>query len=113
MDILIGSIIANFIVALFSTFNKEKQMVKDGGEPLPTSSYLFLVARYLIWGLVTWGVIALFNITTFTILISIGLLMLTYFISIPIEVLMRLVVVIVVTKSRTRKINKELKNTED
>lgn len=51
---LTGSIAAYFFIALYNTFSKEKLMIEEGGEPLPTSSYMFLIIKYLLWAIVTW-----------------------------------------------------------
>lgn len=111
VTVLIGSVFANLIVALINTFNKEKQMIKEGGAPLPTSSYVFLIVKYLIWA----GSVAVFyNFNVYspdTLLhwgvFSMGIIIVTYLMATFIEVLIRVIMVFVLTKLKKRKIAKE------
>lgn len=43
------------IQAVRATLKKEKIMIEEGGEPLPTSSYVFLVIRYLLQAVLALG----------------------------------------------------------
>lgn len=113
-ETLIGSIIGFFILAVWNTFNKEKDMVQSGGEPLGTSSYVFLLLQHVIWVLIILGLDFLqwfaYNVTG---LIQIGLTILvfitTYWLTKIIEVLIRVAVV----RYYQSKIQSELKKRDD
>lgn len=112
LSILIGAVLANLLVAISNTFNKEKQMIREGGNPLPTSSYVFLIIKYLLWA----GFLLMFlplkvyvpdSLWEWT-LFSMGVTIVAYIGATLAEVLFRVLVVYFVTASRKRKLAKEL-----
>lgn len=106
--IALGSILANFLIAFVNTLNKEKLMIKEGGKPLPSSAYVFLTVRYLLWALVFTLGLQLFNITPTVGMLALVessiLLVITYIISVPIEVVIRTLIAVVIRWKRTREL---------
>ena len=110
--IMVGSIGAYFIIALYNTLAKEKTMIEEGGEPLPSSSYMFLVTKYLLWGLVTWYGSLLVPRNWVTIdgvlffLLVAGTLIISYLVATIIEVIIRVLVAYLAHKKEGRDLTK-------
>ena len=87
-------------------------MIEEGGEPLPSSSYMFLVVKYLLWGLVTWygsllvprNWIEIDGVLFF--LLVAGTLILTYLAATFIEVFIRVFVAYLAHKKEGRDMTK-------
>lgn len=111
--IMVGSIGAYFIIALYNTLVKEKTMIEEGGEPLPSSSYMFLVIKYLLWGLVTWygsllvprSWVEIDGVLFF--LLVVGTMITSYLASTFIEVVIRVLVVYMAHKKEGRDLTKK------
>lgn len=52
--IFIHTIIGFIFIAFVHTLSKEKTMIQEGGEPLPTSSYVMLIVKHIVWIGVVW-----------------------------------------------------------
>lgn len=114
--VLIGAVIANLLVALYNTFNKEKVMIQEGGAPLPISSYVFLVVKYALWALA----VGLTDILSFTqpqsqwglLLFTISIVVSTYIVATILEVLVRVVIHYIWKKKLQRDVA-NIKNKQD
>lgn len=114
ISIMVGGVIGYFLIALYNTLLKEKAMIQEGGEPLPSSSYVFLTLKHLIWSGTVWlfGLVipmTWFNQSTFlTFVVALGYVIVTYLAATVIEVLIRTVVIYI----RISQLKNENKNTE-
>lgn len=112
-EILLASILANFVIAFINTLNKEKRMIEEGGKPLPSSSYVFLVLRFLLWALVTYFVVELSTVTLtgwVGMLFYSGVLIGTYIVAIPLEVIIRTAFVLFYRKRMIKELEKKENN---
>lgn len=101
-----GAIIAEFIQAVLMTLNKDRTLVRGGEGPLPTSSYIFLLVRYITRVLVLYGASGLVDIESFTILLIVGYILAVYVIAFLLEVIVRSVVIWIAVRTLKNK-NKE------
>jgi len=99
-NVFAGTIAGYFLIALYNTLLKEKSMVEEGGDPLPTSAYVFLTLKHIIWigvALISQLVIPAEWFYTssewLVALLSIAFILVAYTISTIIEVVIRVVVV--------------------
>lgn len=114
--VLIGALIANLLVALYNTFNKEKIMIQEGGSPLPISSYVFLVVKYALWALA----VGLTDILSFTqptsqwglMLFTVSIVVSTYIVATILEVLVRVIIHYIWKKKLQRDVA-NIKNKQD
>lgn len=94
-----GGIIGYFLIALFNTFQKEKSMIEEGGDPLPTSAYLFLGIKHGLWAVIAWFGFYVIPLHWFSasnlvvILLGAGYIILTYLVATLIEVVIRTVII--------------------
>lgn len=110
-----GAIAGYFLIALYNTLLKEKTMVEEGGDPLPTSAYVFLTIKHVIWIGVT--LLSGYVVPSYwfgsgvllTFVISVGFVILSYVVATLIEVIIRTVIVYF----KVRELKKAQKNTED
>ena len=105
----------DLLIALYNTMNKEKAMIQSGGEPLPTSSYVFLVLKYSLWVLNTLFIIPLIFPEALTVptgqyaLIVAASFLGTYLLATLEEVLIRVLIVLYVQRSRIKQLKKQTK----
>lgn len=101
-EVLLGFMIAECIQALYSISKKEKQMLLEGGEPLPTSSYLFLGLRYLLRGITIAVIAKVYPVGSIdsTILLTVGFILLVYVLAFFAEVIIRSLVILIVLRLR-------------
>lgn len=107
-----GAIIGYYFIAIYNTLLKEKTMVEEGGDPLPTSAYVFLTIKHVIWGVIAYTGGAILPLSWFSgslldFFIAVGYVILTYVVSTLIEVLIRTVIVYFRVKALTKQQNKE------
>lgn len=107
--VFIVSTIATLIVALANTYNKEKIMVQESGEMLPTSSYVFLVVRHLLLIGVLYVIGDLFLMVPQTgfvaYLSTVGLYLVAYVASFLLEVVVRFIVSYSYFKAKQKKVD--------
>lgn len=98
-NVFAGTIAGYFLIALYNTLLKEKTMVEEGGDPLPTSAYVFLALKHIIWiGVVLVSQLVVpaewFHTSGWLVaLLSLAFIIVAYIISTIIEVVIRVVVV--------------------
>lgn len=119
--ILLTTVLTNQIRAVWATILKERQMVREGGQALPTSSYVQLtvtavINTLLLWGLTgfigglfpavfllnVWGIV----LVTLTIIIVVGIL------TTIIKVLVMTGISLLVIRHKTKQLAEELGDKE-
>lgn len=105
----------DLLIALYNTMNKEKAMIQSGGEPLPTSSYVFLVLKYSLWVLNNLFILPLIFPEVLTVptgqyalIVAVSFLG-TYLLATLEEVLIRVLIVLYVQRSRIKQLKKQAK----
>lgn len=114
---LMTVVFGDFLIALYNTMNKEKVMIQSGGEPLPTSSYVFLAVKYILWVsnvMLIPSVLNLFHTlpspdTVGAMLIVFASFLGTYVLATLEEVLIRVLIVFYVQRSRIKQLKKQTK----
>lgn len=85
-------------LALYRTYKKEKEMILEGGEPLPTSSYIFLAINHVIQAILYYLGIYLFFPETIEgdlplAMYLLALIVLVQFFTIVVETIIRVIAV--------------------
>lgn len=115
--VLLITVLANVIRAVWATVLKERQMVREGGKPLPTSSYVQLSVTGAINVLLLWGLTGFIGgLFPAAILLNIwGLALVTTTIVIVVAILTTVIKVVVMTvislaviKYKTKKVAEEI-----
>lgn len=105
--VVIGALLSEGIQAMINTVIKDVDLVRSGGEALPTSSYISLILRYVVRVLIVVASIGIFDIPTegpVTIVLHTILFMLSlYVFSFIAEVLIRTLVFTIIMKVRRHK----------
>lgn len=86
------------VLALYRTYKKEKEMILEGGEPLPTSSYIFLAINHVIQAILYYLGIYLFFPETIEgdlplAMYLLALIVLVQFFTIVVETIIRVITV--------------------
>lgn len=110
---VLASISVFLLIAVWSTLKKEKIMIEEGGHPLPTSSYVFLLLKHILWLLAVTVVtlwtpdnwlehnsnLATYGVTALLVLVS-------YVLAHIVEVIIRVIVVLIYQAQASNKSNK-------
>lgn len=112
LAVMIGSIMANFVIGCVSLIMRDVAEVRQGNKPLPISMYMFQAIRATIWWLL------LLLTRTLTVDTSaggiywytMGILLLTFLGSMLAEVLIRFLIAWSAHKLAIHKLEKEVRN---
>lgn len=112
LSVMIGSIMANFVIGCISLLMRDVAEVRQGNKPLPISMYAFQAIRNTIWWLL---LLLTQTLTVDTSLAGIywytmGILLLTFLGSVLAEVLIRFLIAWSAHKLTIRKLEKEVRN---